>query len=368
MRYICSRRTILFLLTAILLPTAAYADAGTPLLWAGIFQLSIGNLLIGLLEAFAILHAFRPKRNPYGIMIAANYFSAFVGAAVLALCGFMYGHTPDWVTIYNARTMILVMWIVSFVLSVVLEWPFCFWIFKGQERSVRTSVLASLLAQTVSYAVLIPFLTGTANLQLYKSYTVERPRSFAKEMHGTVYFLSPKDGNVYRIRPGDTTPRLAFATHDRTGYPCMVPRKIGDVGSCITYDLRFKKSEKEDGKLLISSAAEVRRDSSDDIREEMPKYMVSLDLRPSGARKYRVLTDPFPGRGLLIREANLGSYHTTIAFESPVISWHSSFASVLPGDYIVYALGHQILVVDMNKRKVGLLAIGERPVAVPDKQ
>jgi len=37
-----------------LLPTVAYADAGTPLMWAGLFHLFIGNAIIGVVEGLIL--------------------------------------------------------------------------------------------------------------------------------------------------------------------------------------------------------------------------------------------------------------------------------------------------------------------------
>jgi len=47
-----NRRLLLFAVTLALMvfPRQAMANAGTPLMWAGMFHLAIGNLLIGALE------------------------------------------------------------------------------------------------------------------------------------------------------------------------------------------------------------------------------------------------------------------------------------------------------------------------------
>ena len=44
-------------------PAVAYADAGTPLMWAGLFHLLIGNAIIGVGEGLILSRLFRPKRR-----------------------------------------------------------------------------------------------------------------------------------------------------------------------------------------------------------------------------------------------------------------------------------------------------------------
>jgi len=55
------------------LPQQASANAGTPLMWAEMLHLAIGNALIGLLEGFLLVWLFRlPRAKAVGAMIAAT--------------------------------------------------------------------------------------------------------------------------------------------------------------------------------------------------------------------------------------------------------------------------------------------------------
>jgi hypothetical protein len=68
-------------------PAVAYADAGTPLLWASAFHLFLGNALIGVAEGWLVAVLFRQKAGScVAIMIAANYFSAWVGGVGQQSC------------------------------------------------------------------------------------------------------------------------------------------------------------------------------------------------------------------------------------------------------------------------------------------
>jgi hypothetical protein len=95
-----NRRLLLSSLVAVvaLIPQVASANAGTPLMWAGMLHLTLGNALIGIGEGLLIARVFQlPKRRCIGWMIAANYLSAWVGGIGLN----MIASQMDW-NLYNA--------------------------------------------------------------------------------------------------------------------------------------------------------------------------------------------------------------------------------------------------------------------------
>lgn len=70
----------LAILALVSFPESAHADAGTPLIWAGMLHLTIGNALIGVVEGLLIAWLFKlPKKRCLLLLIPANYFSTWVG-------------------------------------------------------------------------------------------------------------------------------------------------------------------------------------------------------------------------------------------------------------------------------------------------
>ncbi len=110
---------------AFLLPAPAYANAGTPMMWASMLHLTLGNLVIGLLEGALLARIYkRNSAQTSGRMIAANYVSAFCGLLYL---GFLNGR------LYNLlvdKPLLHIPWfmlgslVVAFAITVVVEWPF----------------------------------------------------------------------------------------------------------------------------------------------------------------------------------------------------------------------------------------------------
>ena len=73
------KRNILTIMLLCAIPSVVHANAGTPLMWAGMFHLIFGNLLIGIFEGILLAKIFHlSKLKCIGLLILANYFSAWV--------------------------------------------------------------------------------------------------------------------------------------------------------------------------------------------------------------------------------------------------------------------------------------------------
>ena len=75
----------LILLTLLAFSSVAQANTGTPLMWATTLHLLVGNLFIGIAEGWLLAKLFKLNRGKtIGLLIAANYVSAWVGNLLLA--------------------------------------------------------------------------------------------------------------------------------------------------------------------------------------------------------------------------------------------------------------------------------------------
>ena len=141
----------LLITSILLLPRLACANAGTPLMWAEMGHLALGNLFIGLFEGLLIAHFFSlSKRRTILIMIGANYFSAWLG--LLVLNPVIVHMLP--VNLQNGWRWFWFMVVVAYLMTLALEWPFVRWCLKGKQKPFQKSIYASLLAQDSSYIML----------------------------------------------------------------------------------------------------------------------------------------------------------------------------------------------------------------------
>jgi hypothetical protein len=131
-------------------PAVAYADAGTPLMWASAFHLLLGNAIIGIAEGLILTLLFRLKGVPcVAVMIAANYFSAWVGG-VFMVSAITASLNLD---LYNAWRWLWCMVAVSYAITLLLEWPFVAFCLRNTKGWFRKSVWGSLVVQSASYLV-----------------------------------------------------------------------------------------------------------------------------------------------------------------------------------------------------------------------
>jgi len=138
------RRHILLLafLGLLALPQQASANAGTPLMWAGMIHLVIGNAVIGLFESVLIAWLFNvPRSKAIGAMILANYVSAWLGG--LFIRGAIVKALP--IDLTNGWMWFWIMVVVTYGLTLLLEWPFIAWGFRGSRDWLKQSVKASLV-------------------------------------------------------------------------------------------------------------------------------------------------------------------------------------------------------------------------------
>ena len=76
---------LLSLLGVLAFPQPVWANAGTPLMWAGMLHLVFGNALIGLGEGLLLAWLCSvPKGKSVLVMILANYASAWIGALFIS--------------------------------------------------------------------------------------------------------------------------------------------------------------------------------------------------------------------------------------------------------------------------------------------
>jgi hypothetical protein len=283
------------------------ADMGTPLLWAGLLHLWVGNLLLGLLEGVLLALVFPVKiLRAILLLIIANYFSAWVGSVAHRMAGPLYGqvHPQDLLKVVVAATA------GTFLLSMIFEWPFVFFSFSGDRRLGRT-FLATLLVQCFSYLLLIPWYLLPSNVAMLTDTALRDPASFVQCPDALVYFQSA-EGQAMVMPLGGGNP-------ERAEPPAAV-------------------------------AALLMQSSSDDF-----------DLRPEADRQWFLGRGGSEMSGLRVRNDETG-HVALFEMKTPFFSLAVGWVNVLPGDQAVFSLGDWICVIDRRTLLLGVLTRGKHPV------
>jgi len=359
-----------FVLGWVCFPQSAWANVGTPLMWAGLLHLAIGNALIGLLEGLLLGRFFGiRKTKAIGAMIVANYISAWLGGFFLR--GAIMNVLP--LDLNNAWRWFWVMVVATYCLTLILEWPFVLWGFHGTPDWVRRSVRASLVIQSVSYALLFGWYWMASATSLYTRMHIVEPGDLALPESVLVYYIDSADGNIYR------RPLSGGAS-----------RKIHKLHSKDVNDRLFARPAKADTNRWDLLA---RLETGDDRKPNLVEVLTNL-LVEAAPDAYFIADDPDSYRGTshnFGRVQTLGSptdsmwdfwtgfwpmeglrgfnettrEHIRFSYETPFGAWRVRNAVHLPSDKVLFQLeDNQICAFDPAQRRVALLWRGRGPVPV----
>ena len=122
-----------------------------------------------------------------------------------------------------------------------------------------------------------------------------------------------------------------------------------------------------DDKLLIDSvAANLPIDRCEtggvDGRERMmgpTPHRFANYVDSSDAEKWHVWSDWWYGLRVNGQKLSLD-----LPYEKP---WYVNYATVLPGNRVVFQFGEQIVIMKMDTREIAMLALGECPITIPTK-
>jgi hypothetical protein len=323
--------------------------------------LVLGNLVIGIGEGLLAARWFQLRKlRAVGIFILANYLSMSTGLFSLAsLGGHLKDHFPKEVLVYG-EVLLISLGFLSWLLSVIIEWPFCLWAVRRLERRVRRATVLSLRIQTASYAILVPVYLYASTISLYTSGRTLPDTRFTANPKTELYYVAKETRDIWSIRL-DGSDKRRVAEH-------AVPEQVGNLflqsaGEKVEL---WAKDWKKTVKLLDDVPASPRVAKLSQSREgQYP----ALDLRPQDERVWKVTSYFGVGTwaipGFAVEGTSNGRpnrYH--LALETLFLwAWWSD-VTVLPHDEAVAQLNDVIVLVHLPSRRVGFLTEGESPVVV----
>jgi hypothetical protein len=289
-------------------PLPAMANGGTALMWTGLLHLLIGNLIIGYIEAGFLSRLFHtPRLRSTEMLIIANYASAWAGAFLLV------GRLDRYfdITIDNMRIWLGIAAILAFLLTLLVEYPFFWFLLRQRKQAIQTALKATLLIHGISYLLLFGWYSSNS----YNLLTQVSPVPITQ--------LQPSSEYTLHFLSADGT--QAFQS-DLTGSNI-------EVGDRATFDAFIP---------------------------DQPIYYRSVP-QPTESTDWEFYMSRFEtfGRNRVTQTQLILMMHT------PFIHWSNSHATHLPGDWLVFQLGQdQICLLHADSRRVALIARGKHPVVV----
>lgn len=297
-------------------PSPVLANAGTALMWTSIVHLFVGNFILGYVEARLLSRLFHaPREGTIEIVVMANYVSAWTG--VFLLMGRLSRHPS--ITIENVQVWLAIATILAFVLTLVVEYPFFWFVLRQHKGAIQTAIKATLLLHGISYLLLFGWYSLNSQTSFITQLNLVPAAQLQPNPDYSLYFLTPDRSQVLRSELNGANP------------------EVGD------------RHEFE----VLTSATEP---------------MFGSVPPPKSTTDWEFQVHPFAGGGITgYNRATQTRLH--LAMETPFALWPISYVTHLPEDWLVFQLGQdQICLLHPDTRRIALIARGKHPVVTVEDE
>ena len=305
-------------------------------------------------------------------MILANYVSAWVGG--LFIRNAIVQSLP--MDLNNGWKWFWIMVVVTYGLTLLLEWPFIAWIFRGTQGWMRRSLRASLVVQSASYLLLFGWYWMASGTSLYTKMNIVAPAELSFPESVLVYFIAQRDGNVYKRRLVGGAEEKVFDLHSTDNNDRLFARASASDAQRWDVVARLETSDRSNPRFVdvltnlpVEAAADWSSTHSDPPRFDGTWFNFGevQNLGSTANSRWKFWAGFWPVEGL--RAANeITGEAIRFSYETPFGAWTVRNAVHLPSDQALFQFGHdQICVFDPQSRRVALLLRGRGPVAVIEK-
>lgn len=356
----------------------AYANAGTLLMWFTMFHLLIGNAIIGVIEGLVIASWWKlPKGFASGVMIGANYVSAFVGIALYHLLTLASGLNDFSIVEFAQLKLLLILAvIVLYLLTILIEWPFVRIIFRRStlptERPWLKSLKTSAVINLVSYTGLMVLVFLCGNVGILTKTVYDPSASFMQGRTGHIYYYDHINHEIHRMTlqgEQDAVILPVSLNPDIFGdYLFSHPSKhTGFWDLCV-----MERNEGEDKpKILVNNFSRAATDTFyyfngiGRLSSGHRRPWSAMDFRKPSEVHYNVHVGFWPSEGLRVSNKKLNT-DTHFGLETGFIQADSRNPTVLSGDIVVWEFGGRIMAMDLKSKHITQLKRGKSPVVTLD--
>ena len=248
--------------------------------------------------------------------------------------------------------------VITYLLTLLLEWPFVALCFRKTEGWFRKSLWGSLVVQSASYLVLFGWYWAASGTSLYTDLAVVQPSAISLRKDATLYYIPESNTAVYqRELDGEETKKICDLT----------PASSSNV-------ISLRESRKASGRWDLVVGPEYEDPSPSDrtvtgglactVAEPLRgRLLPGGDVPRFAADKSGWQFNFGWMAGRLDGENAKTGKNLGLSLETPFAVWPVSHPTQLPSGQVVFQLGrNQICILDPNQRKVALIAKGRSPV------
>jgi len=341
-----------------LVPGTASANAGTPLMWFGLFYLAIGNAILGVIEGLLVSRWFGVgKGKSIALLIAANYLSSWIGAWLLL------DHIVPQVgpTIETIGFWFWIFVLLAIAFTLLIEFPFHRLVLQGRTRPWYSALASTGAVHLLTYPLILFLFWSFSSASMMTQLDVVNPDELNLPKDHRMYWISPEGDAVFR-----------------SGIDGTEPERIAEVDAPRSKDglvAHLEESESEAG-LRLSLVSGSGEDVVRKIRKLAGESPIDPQVAEYGPNVWHSHRYHHPALRLTedsdweirSRPAIIGDQISTgerfqFALETPFAAWHAVAATHLEGDLVIFQLGRdQICIIDPIRREIALIVQGKSPV------
>lgn len=350
-----ARRLASLLLPAIL-PTLAHADAGTPLMWTAMEHLVFGNAIIGLVEGLLLVWWFKTSASrTIFLMIAANYFSAWIGFLLLDISDFL----PLGITIINLNTWLLFFILLAFVVTLFLEYLFVVFAFRRTSRTLKRTIAAAFSINAITYVVLFGWYYSSSYTGMTTVLRVVSPDELDLPAGYQLYYISRDGKSVIRSDLDGDNKQAVKPVDSRHSYDRLLARSNDEGEFDLLIHLNQYDEDKEKRELVLERFSSLAPDTPSGPLRHMPAIASDDEWTYSAGG--------WAAEGVM-GHAKHGDARFHASVETPFVAWFVRSATQFENDFIVFQLGaDQICAMKPQAGKVALIARGHGPIVAQSK-
>ncbi|MCA1990799.1 MAG: hypothetical protein LDL41_01955 [Coleofasciculus sp. S288] len=335
-------------------PAPVLANAGTPLMWTGVGHLFLGNAVIGIVEGILLSNFFHtPRTKSVNLLVVANYASAWVGMFLILN---RLSHIPS-VTIENLHIWLWLFVALAFILTLLIEYPFFWFLLREQQKAVQKALKATIIIHGISYLLLFGWYGLNSQITMLTQLDVVSAEQLQPSEEYVLYFMTYDGKQVVRSDldgKSQESIKDVIAT-DRNGRLCVRKNEKG------TFDLLVNS------KVILSDFASLAPTPE-------PREWYNCAPNPFGVvpkltenTNWEYRTEVWAAGGIMgyNKQENLSF---GFALETPLAFWSVKNATHLAGDFVVFQLGDdQVCILQPQEKRIALIARGREPVVVRSK-
>jgi len=343
---------------------AYLANVPTPLMFGGFLALTVGNFLIGMLEAWVLERRYGAKPTNARVgLIAANYATAVVGYVLAPWILRLWQGVVDRLGAMSSEMKVLaIAWVATFLFTALCEIPFAKLVLNSAPRPA-SAVKASLLMNLASYAIMVPLAFMFSHLGPLELSGLRSREEMSRPLpKGDIVYVSADGLKVQRVPIDTAGPAITLRENSE---PLRSSHHRGLHVRVFKYE---KHAENEKRLELVWDFSEPPLIAPFDPKGRVEKMRAGGDMVQIGAYSWRTFDEGglrasggyWPGYDLMIGDYSneKWTFRYSLGFQTPFLIWTWMHPTTIPDGWCVATQRNRVYLIDLKTREICKLADG----------